>query len=95
MNLYVFKYNRYKNNDIIELTYIDGNNVVYNVIGDIYNLVDYINYNIKDNAKLKFVNFTGNKLDFIVSAITRYKSIITAREYYSLIIKDKKRIRGR
>ena len=95
MNLYIFMYNKYKNNEIVELIHIDNDNITYNIIGNIYNLVDYINYNIKDNAKIKFVNFAGNKLDFIVSAITRYKSIISMEEYYSLIIKDKRRIRGK
>ncbi len=95
MDLYIFEHNGNKVNEEIKLTYICGDNVVESIIGNIYNLVDYINYNIEGPAKVKFVNFIGNKINFIVSAITRYKTIISNEEYYSIVIKNKKRIRGR
>lgn len=95
MNLYEFIDNGNKINEEIKMTHISNTDVEYCMIGNIYNLVDYINYSISGPAKIKLVNFTGNKLDFIIKAITKYKTIVSNGEYYSLIINDKKRIRGR
>lgn len=96
MDLYLFKTNGDKNNEEIRMVYINDDDLVSCKVGNIYNLVDYINYNIHGTARMEFINFTGNKLDFIVRAITRYKSIVGSIGYNSLIIKEKKkRVRGR
>lgn len=95
MNLYIFVYHVKKITEEIQLIHIKDNNICISRIGNIYNLVDYINNNIKETSKIKFNNFPGNKLSFIVSAITKYKKITSAEEYYSLIVTNKKRIRGR
>ena len=96
MDLYLFKTNGDRNNEEIRMVYINDDDLVSCKVGYIYNLVDYINYNIHGTARMEFINFTGNKLDFIVRAITRYKSIVGSIGYNSLIIKEKKkRVRGR
>lgn len=96
MNLYIFRHNGEKINEEIEMIKIEDNTIFHSKIGNIYNLIDYINYNIQDNSKVKFLNFTGNKLNLIISAITRYKDITSVNEYYSIIIRTKKRTnRGR
>ena len=94
MDLYIFEHNGEKINEEIKLTHTYGDNIEEAIIGNIYNVIDYIG-NIEGTAKVKFVNFTGNKLYFIVKSITKYKTIVSDEEYYSIIIKDKKRIRGR
>lgn len=95
MDLYVFVNNCNKIGEEIVMGHFSDDDVEISKIGNIYNLVDYINYNINDLAKIKLVNFTGNKLEFITKAITRYKSIVSNEEYYSLVIKNKIRVRGR
>lgn len=95
MNTYIFKHNGEMINEEISVEYTHNDNIIYGIIGNIYNLVDYINNNVKDNSKIKFVNFTGNKLEFIVNSVTRYRKITSVSEYYSLTVRDKKRIRGR
>ena len=95
MNTYIFEHNGEKINEQIKLTYIDEDNIKSAIIGNIYNTIDYINNNIEECSKVKLDNFTGNKIDFIIKSITRYKQIVACGEYYSIIIKNKKRIRGR
>ena len=95
MDLYIFINNCNKRGEEIVMEHFRDDDVISSRIGNIYNLIDYINYNINDLAKIKLVNFTGNKLEFIVNAITRYKSIVSNEEYYSLVIKNKIRVRGK
>lgn len=96
MILYVYKHNGDKINEEIEMIRTDGEKIIKRNIGNIYNLVDYINYEVEDNSKVKFINFTGNKLEFIVKSITKYREVTKIDEYYSLIIgKTKTKIRGK
>lgn len=95
MNTYIFEHNGEKINEQIKITYIDEGNISSAIIGNIYNAIDYINNNIEEYSKVKLDNFTGNKIEFIIKNIIRYKQIVACGEYYSIIIKDKKRIRGR
>lgn len=86
MNLYIFKHNGETVKEEIEMIWTDGEKLIKKIVGNIYNLVDFINYTIEDNSKIKFVNFTGNKLEFIVKAVTKYRDITKVDEYYSLIV---------
>ena len=96
MRTYIFNHNGETINEEINMILIEENNISRRKIGNIYNLVDYINYNIEDNSKIRLINFTGNKINFIIKAITKYRNITRVDEYYSLIINSKKRrIRGR
>lgn len=90
MNLYIFKHNGDKINEEIEMINTDGENINKKVVGNIYNVVDFINYEVEDNSKIKFINFTGNKLEFIVKAVTKYREVTKVDEYYSLVLGNKK-----
>lgn len=91
MEKYTFIYSGNK----IKMIYISGDNVKCSIIGNIYNLVDYISYRVNDNSKITFVNFPFNKLNFIINTTIKYKKVSISETYNSVIIKNKKRIRGR
>ena len=87
---YIFICNNDKINEKIGLMYI-GDDIYSEFIGNIYNLVDYINFSINDCVKIKFVNFTDNKINFVINAITKYKRIVSTEECYSIVIDNKKK----
>lgn len=90
MDLYKFMRTGNKIDEEINLIHYSEGIMNFERIGNIYNLVDYINYSDIVNAKLEFDGFTGNQLDFIVKALTRYKSLVSIDEYNTLIISNKK-----
>ena len=79
---YIFICNNDKINEKIGLMYI-GDDIYSEFIGNIYNLVDCV--------KIKFVNFTDNKINFVINAITKYKRIVSTEECYSIVIDNKKK----
>jgi len=90
MKRYVFKHNQDKINEKIVLVKNNDGNIEEQEIGTIYNLVDFINNTHFENNELAFVNFTGDKMNFIISSITRYKNIVTVNDYNIIIVSDKK-----
>ena len=95
MGLYLFVHNGERIKEEIDLYYTDGKDINYIKIGNMYNLFDYICYNINTDSKLKFINFTNNKLDSILRVIVSNKEC-NVTDYNEIKIKgNKKRIRGR
>lgn len=99
MDKYIFNCNHNKKNRALTVItmehYIDNILEENKLIGDIYNLVDYINYSSFDNSDLLFNNFKGNQMEFVVSAISRYKNIVKVNGYDHILISNKRsRIRG-
>lgn len=96
MRKYIFRNNQDKINEEIQMFMQKEDNIEEKVIGNIYNLVDYINNNSFQSDELVFMNFSGDKMKFIISSITKYKNIITTSDYNAIIVSDKKiKIRGR
>lgn len=96
MDTYAFSHNQDKINETIDLIHIGDNVAEYEVIGNIYNLIEYINNSNMINSKIIFVNFKINQMNYVLSNITRNKNIDNIDGYNSVIISDKKRkIRGK
>ena len=96
MGLYLFVHNGERVKEEIDLYYTDGKDINYIKIGNMYNLFDYICYNINTDGKLKFINFTNNKLEDVLRVTTSNKDIEKITNYNEIKIKgNKKRIRGR
>ncbi|MGM9882039.1 MAG: hypothetical protein ACI31S_04280 [Bacilli bacterium] len=92
MEKYTFYHNQNKINEEIFLSY----NGDFILLGNIYNVIDYINNNCLDNDIITFVNFKGNQIDYIISKILNFKDIVTVLDYNSILINKKRRkIRGR
>lgn len=96
MGLYAFGHNGEKINEKIELIYMGDSEVRYEEIGNIYNMVDYINNLHAMNTEILFVNFKENQMNYIISKIVSTKEIISVCNYNKIVISDKKRkIRGK
>ena len=54
----------------------------------------YFKYNNFNSDKILFCNFTGNQLEKLIIYISKYKCIDTILGYNSMIISNKKKIRG-
>lgn len=94
MNLYAFGNNGDKVNEKINMIYFGDNDVYFKEIGNMYNLFDYFKDNSFNNDKILFCNFTGNKLEKLIFYISKYKNIDVVLSYNSIIVSDKKKIRG-
>ncbi|MGM9876323.1 MAG: hypothetical protein ACI310_03740 [Bacilli bacterium] len=94
MSLYVFDNNCDKVNEKINMIYFGDNDVYFEEIGNMYNLFDYFRDNSFDNDKILFCNFTCNKLEKLIFYISKYKNIDVVLDYNSIIVSDKKKIRG-
>lgn len=80
----------------IQITYINDFITDYESVGNIYNLIDYINNTSWNNSYLTFEGFTIKELSFIVKGITPYIDIITIAGPTTLIISSKKKkLRGK
>ena len=96
MESYYFYYNCDKTNEIINIIYTRDNNFVCDIVGNIYNMIDYINSMHVTNSEISFNNFKGNQINYVISKITSTKDIISISDYNRIIISDKKRkIRGK
>jgi len=96
MECYAFYHNNDKTNEIINLIYSCDNVFVCERIGNIYNMIDYINSMHVTNSEISFNNFKGNQINYVMSKITSTKDIISISDYNTFIISDKKRkIRGK
>ena len=92
MNLYAFGHNGDKINEKIELIYMGDNEVGYEEIGDIHNMIDYINNLHAMNAEILFVNFKANQMAYVISKIIPTKEIVNICSHNKIMISDKKRI---
>lgn len=96
MESYVFYHNGDKVNEIIDMIYSCDNVFICEGIGNIYNLIDYINNIHVSNVEITFDNFKGNKVRYIMSKVSLTKSIDNILDYNRFIISDKKaKIRGK
>jgi len=91
MECYAFYHNNDKTNEIINLIYSCDNVFVCERIGNIYNMIDYINSMHVTNSEISFNNFKGNQINYVMSKITSTKDIISISDYNTFIISDKKR----
>lgn len=94
MNIYAINYIKNKTTEEIEIIYFGEDNVYHKPLGDIYNLYDFIINNDFDNDKLTFCNFPNNQLEKVIFHISKYKHIDSILGYNSMIISNKKKIRG-
>ena len=100
MNTYIFDNNQDKTNEKIQMIFMGENTIYTEEIGNMYNLYDYFKDNNFNSDKILFCNFTGNQLEKLIIYISKYKCIDTfLKEYnktkgYSMIISNKKKIRG-
>lgn len=96
MNLYIFRHNGETVKEEIEMIWTDGEKLTKKIVGNIYNLVDFLNYKAPDNSKVKFSNFTVNKLEFIIKSVTKYRDVTIVDEYCSIVLgKVKNKQRGK
>lgn len=98
MDNYIFSHNQNKNKacELITMTRFTSDGIECKDLGNIYNLVDYINSSNFYNSTLTFQNFKGNQIKFVIMAITKYKNIDSVKTYDTIIVSNRKRkIRGR
>ena len=94
MNIYAINYIKNKTAEEIEIIYFGEDTFYHKPLGDIYNLYDFIINNDFDNDKLTFCNFPNNQLEKVIFHISKYKHIDSILGYNSIIISNKKKIRG-
>lgn len=95
MKTYVFINDKNKNLEAIKLITYTNDKIECTLVGDIYSLIIYIVNNIEDSSNIKFLNFKIDKLNFILSSISRFKTIIKLNQYNDITITNKVKIRGR
>ena len=95
MKTYVFINDKNKNLEAIKLIIYTNDKIECTLVGDIYSLIIYIVNNIEDSSNIKFLNFKIDKLNFILSSISRFKTIIKLNQYNDITITNKVKIRGR
>lgn len=96
MGKYTFYHNQNRIKEEISLSYENNEDIYFTVVGDIYNVIDYINNNTLDKDIITFINFKANQIDYVISKIVSFKNIVTVLDYNSILINKKKRkIRGR
>jgi len=95
MKNYIFEYNKKNGIEKVKLIYTENNTIYCKYIGDIYSVAHYINNNIDTKTKIDFLNFTENKLKYLINTIIKYQKIERINNYNSLVINIKKRIRGK
>ena len=95
MKTYVFINDKNKNLEAIKLIIYTNDKIECTLVGDIYSLIIYIVNNIEDSSNIKFLNFKIDKLNFILSSISRFKTIIKLNQYNDITIINKVKIRGR
>lgn len=94
MNTYIFDNNQDKTNEKIQMIFMGENTIYAEEIGNMYNLYDYFRDNSFNSDKILFCNFTGNQLEKVIFYISKYKHIDSILGYNSMIISNKKKIRG-
>lgn len=94
MNTYIFDNNQDKINEKIQMIFVGEDTIFDKEIGNMYNLYDYFRDNNFNSDKILFCNFTGNQLEKLIIYISKYKCIDTILGYNSMIISNKKKIRG-
>lgn len=96
MECYTFYHNQNKTNEVIDMIYSCDNVFICERIGNIYNMIDYINSIHVTQAEILLYNFKGNQINYITSKIISTKDIVSICGYNRIIISNKKRkIRGK
>lgn len=94
MNTFIFDNNQDKTNEIIQMIFMGENTIYTEEIGNMYNLYDYFKDNNFNSDKILFCNFPNNQLEKVIFHISKYKHIDSILGYNSIIISNKKKIRG-
>ena len=88
--MYKFIHNRKKVNEkITMLHYYEDNCIDVSYIGNIFNLIDYLNVTDMNNEVIQFINFTNNEMSSILDKITLKKEINSINSYNSFTISNR------
>ncbi len=95
MYKYLFNYNKINNIENITVFYYspEEDKLITENIGTIYNVIDFIRYDIKNDSTITLAGFKGNQVEEILSYITHEKTISQIEGYNSFTVKNKKKKR--